>query len=250
MRGGKLASLVAGAALLLPGAASAAKQDIKLVSLTSWPPFSAKALPNNGFGNDIAKTVLERAGYNVSVKLMPWSRAKKMTQRGKFHVLANAWYNEDRAEKLAFTDRIAQNRIVFVSRKDSDFTYSGLDSLEGKTVGVVRDYDYRDDFLEADSFERQPANSFTTNLRKLKAGRVDVTLGDELLAKYLVNENFQEAKGSFTYSDEALSSKDLFVTVSRAIDGTKAIVSDFNEALAEIREDGTYDKIAERHGLK
>jgi len=250
MRRCNLASLIAGAALLLPGAASAAKQDLTVVALTSWPPFSAKDLPNNGFGNDITKTVLERAGYNVSVKLMPWSRAKKMTERGKFDVLANAWYNEKRAEKLAYTDRIAQNRIVFVSRKDSDFTYSGLDSLEGKTVGIVRDYDYRDDFLNADSFERQPANSFKTNLRKLKAGRVDVTLGDELLAKYLVNENFPDAKGSFAYSDKAQSSKDLFVTVSRAIEGTKTVVSDFNEALAEIREDGTYDKIAERHGLE
>ncbi|SDF57211.1 amino acid ABC transporter substrate-binding protein, PAAT family [Limimonas halophila] len=240
---------VTAAALAMPSVA-AANEEITVASLTSWPPFSGKELPNKGFSNDVAKTVLERAGYDVTVKLMPWSRAKKMTERGKFEVLTSVWHNEKRAKTLAFTDAIARNELVFISRKGSGFTYTGLDSLKGMTVGTVRGYDYQDAFLDTDHFQREAAESFKTNLKKLAAGRIDAAVGDRLIGKYLVSNKLSSLKGELAYSDKALSSKKLYVTVSRKAENTEQLVSDFNAALKAIRADGTYTEIQARHGLQ
>lgn len=244
----RLIAAVVAAALTLPSA-SVAKDAITVVSLTSWPPFSGKDLPNQGFSNDIAKTVLERAGYDVTVKLMPWSRAKTMTEKGKFEVLTSVWHNEERAETLAFTDPIARNELVFITPKDAGFSYTGLDSLKGMTVGTVRGYDYQKAFLDADHFTREAAESFSTNLKKVGAGRLDAAVGDRLIGKYIVSNELSQLKGKFAYSDKALSSKKLYVTVSRKIDTTQQIVDDFNTALQAIRDDGTYADIQARHGL-
>jgi len=236
-------------AFILPTLA-AGKDSITIASGDSWPPFTKLKLPNKGFSNDIAKTVLERAGYEVTVEILPWNRAKKMTQAGQFDILNNVWYTDERAKTLAFTDPIARNEIVFITRKEDEFTYTGLSSLKGMVVGTVRGFDYRDAFLDADHFHREPAGTFKTNLKKLAAGRIDAAVGDRLIGKYLLTNAFPQLEGDLILSDKALSSRTLHVTVSRALDNTERIVTDFNTALEAIRADGTYAEIERRHGLQ
>lgn len=229
---------------------AAGKDSITIASGDSWPPFTKLKLPNEGFSNDVARTVLERAGYNATVEILPWNRAKKMTQAGQFDILNNVWYTDERAKTLAFTDPIARNEIVFITRKEDEFTYTGLSSLKGMVVGTVRGFDYRDAFLNADHFHREPAGTFKTNLKKLAAGRIDAAVGDRLIGKHLVGNDLTDLKDKLAYSDKALSSKKLYVTVSRALNNTEQIVTDFNTALEAIRADGTYAEIKRRHGLQ
>jgi polar amino acid transport system substrate-binding protein len=240
-----------GAALLALAGTTTATQaaDLKVAALTGWPPFSGKDLPGKGFSNDVVKTALERMGHTVTVKMMPWARALKMTQAGKYEVLPSVWHSEERAKTLAFADPIAQNKIVFLKRKDDDFQYAGLDSLSGKTVGIVQGYDYSEKFLNDEGFSRQKANSLMTNVRKVLGGRIDLTLGDELVARYAINQEIPERADQIAYTDEGLSKKDLHVTFSRKLDNSDELVSAFNAELAEMREDGTYDEILARHKL-
>lgn len=232
----------------ITGMAQAA--DLKVAALTGWPPFSGEALPNNGFSNDVTKTALERMGHDVTVKMMPWARALEMTKRGKFQVLPSVWYNEKRAEELAFTKPIASNKIVFIKQKNDDFDFEDLGSLKGKSVGIVQGYDYSGDFLNADHFSRQSANSMLTNVRKLLGGRIDLTLGDELVARYAINKNMPNRADKVAYTDGALSENKLHVTFSKKLDNAAALVESFNAEIAEMREDGTYDEILARHNLK
>jgi len=237
-------------ALTLTVGASAHAAEFTIAALKGWPPFSGKELPNKGFSNDVTQTALERMGHSATVKVMPWARALEMTQRGQFEVLPSVWYSEERAKKLKFTDPIASNRIVFIKNKGDDFEFAGLDSLAGKSVGIVQGYDYSDNFLNADNFQRQRANSLKINVRKLLGGRIDLTLGDELVAKYAINKNMPDRADQVAYTDGALSEKDLHVTFSGKLDNVERIVANFNEELEAMREDGTYDDILERHKLK
>jgi polar amino acid transport system substrate-binding protein len=241
--------MVAMACTLTVGTAGQAA-DFTIAALKGWPPFSGKNLRNKGFANDVTQTALERMGHDAEIKVMPWARALEMTKRGKFEVLPSVWYSDERADNLKFTDPIASNRIVFIKRQGDDFQYTGIDSLAGKSVGIVQDYDYSDDFLSADGFERQRANSLKINVRKLLGGRVDLTLGDELVAKYAINKNMPNQADKIAYTEGALSEKDLHVTFSRKLDNVDSIVADFNAELEAMREDGTYDEILKLHELK
>lgn len=237
-------------ALTLTVGATAQAADFTIAALKGWPPFSGKELPNKGFSNDVTQTALERMGHSATIRVMPWARALEMTKRGKFEILPSVWYSDERAKALKFTDPIASNRIVFIKRKGDDFAFTGIDSLAGKSVGIVQDYDYSEDFLNAENVERQRANSLTVNVRKLLGGRVDLTLGDELVAKYAINKNMPDRADQVAYTEGALSEKDLHVTFTRKLDNVDRVVENFNDELAAMREDGTYDAILKRHNLK
>lgn len=244
-----LAATVAMALTLTVGATAQAA-DFTIATLKGWPPFSGKDLPNKGFSNDVTQTALERMGHSATIKVMPWARALEMTKRGKFEVLPSVWYSDERAKSLKFTDAIASNRIVFIKEKGDNFEFTGIDSLSGKSVGIVQDYDYSDEFLNAENIERQRANSLKTNVRKLLGGRVDLTLGDELVAKYAINKDMPDRADKVAYTEGALSEKDLHVTFTRKLDNLDRIVANFNDELEAMREDGTYDAILKRHKLK
>lgn len=240
--------LVAGLLAALPAQTQA--ETLKVAALTGWAPFSGENLLNKGFSNDVVKTALERLGHEAEVEVMPWARALAMTETGRFDVLPSVWHSKERAEKLVFADRIATNRIVFMKRAGDSFTFNSLEDLDGKLVGTVQGYSYREDFLNAESFTRESTSSLLTNLRKLLGKRIDLTLGDELVTRYTINQELPDQADQIVFTDGALSSKPLHVTISRQRDDAEALAESFNAELEEMRADGTYDAILARHGLK
>ena len=237
------------ALLLVPGAAHA-KRDLTVAALTGWPPFSDEGLPGKGFANEVITVALKRAGYGARVEMLPWPEAKASVMAGEREVLSSVWHTEARAEKLAFTEPIAQNRIVFIAPAESPFSYTGLDSLSGKTVAVAEEYHYAQEFLESEAFTRRENPNLAAGLFQVANGEADLAVGDELTARYLISEGAKRFEGmDFQLSDAALSERPLHVGISRAVEGTDAIVTAFNEALAAMRADGTYAEIKAKHGL-
>jgi polar amino acid transport system substrate-binding protein len=241
--------LVVGAFWCVLVGTARAERSLDVVSLTQWPPYSSADLAHGGFGNEVATTALKRAGYSLTLELVPWSRAIAMLRHGRADVLVNVWHTPPRTEIMAFTEPIARNELVFVHRKATDLAYSGLDSLAGMDVGILRDYDYKDAFMQDPSINRLPAGTLLTNLRNLKNKRLDAVLADRMIARYVIANKLPEAADRFAVTDKALSARPLRAAVSRAVDGTDAIVADFNAALAAMRKDGAYAEIKRRHGL-
>ena len=235
--------------ILLAGAATPAAATVTVAALTGYPPFSGEKLRNTGFSNDVIATALRRTGHEVRVKMMPWPRALRLVKEGEHEVLSSVWYTEEREEQLAFTDPIARNRLVFVTRRGDSFTYDGLESLTGKTVGVAEDYQYGESFMSADNFERKPGPNLLANLFAVDTGAVDMLVADELSVRYLIDKNRSRFSHAFEMTDETLSSRDLHAAVSRAVDNTAGIVRAINKGLTAMHTDGTYARILREHGL-
>jgi len=85
--------------------------------------------------------------------------------------------------------------------------------------------------------------------KKLSAKRIDLTIEDELVAKYeLAKAGFKVEDFSFTKN--ALSVNPLHMTVSLSIPQHAEYIEVFNKGLVEIRANGTYDEIMVRYGMK
>ncbi|WP_176758565.1 transporter substrate-binding domain-containing protein [Limimonas halophila] len=244
---GSFAAVLLG--LLAVAAAPGAQAAVTVAALTGWPPFSAQHLRAKGFANDILATALRRTGHEVRVEMMPWPRAVRLVKAGERDVLSSVWYTDARTRKMAFTAPIARNRLVFVTRRADAFSYTGLDSLTGKTVGVAEDYHYTDAFMQAEHFTRTPAPTLLANLFKVDTGQVDMTVADELIARYLIEENEPRFEHPFAMTDTALSARELRAAVSRKIDNTQEILRAIDNGIAAMRADGTYAHIKREHGL-
>ena len=130
--------------LLLLGQ-SAFAERLRLVA-DAWPPFTDATLVNGGVATDIVSTALSRAGYSSEFEQVPWARALLGIGEGRYDVLVNAWYNEERTQLGQFSAEYMVNRVRFIKRKDAPLEYSNLKQLHEYPVAVVRGYAYSPEF--------------------------------------------------------------------------------------------------------
>mgnify|MGYP006277399649 CR=1 FL=1 len=231
--------------LALPAAA-----ETLTVAADPWPPFVNEDHEEGGVALAIIREALSRKGYQVELNIMPWARAEDGVRSGDYDILPGTWYTESRAEELRYSEPYATNEVKFIKRADDDFEYNGMDSLSGKTVGVIRDYGYGDKFSSADNFSREAAPDLMTNIRKLVNGRVDLAIEDELVARFLINEADPSLLDQIEFVDPPYSSNDLHLTSGHANPRSEAIVEAFNEGLKAMKKDGTFDAIMSENNLK
>ncbi len=222
----------------------------KITGVTNpYLPFKGPDLPGQGIMVEIVRAAFETQGYELAIKFMPWARAISGVRASKYDVLLAVWWTEKRTETLKYSDMYLQNQIKFIKRTDDDFEYEGLESLTGKNVGVIRDYAYSEEFLNATNFKRTKTSDLLNNLRKVAAGRLDYTVEDELVARTKIAAEAPELKSELTYTKNALSTNDLHVTSALNNAKSTKLIAAFNEGLKTIKRDGTYASILAKHDM-
>jgi polar amino acid transport system substrate-binding protein len=208
-----------------------------------WPPFLDPNQPNQGIIVEITTAAFATQGYEVEMIFVPWARALDGVKNASFDLLLGTWWTEERTKFLNFSDPYLNNSVKFIKKKGNSFEYAGLESLKDKSVGVVRGYGYNDDFLNSKAFRKPDAKDFIANIRKLAAGRIDLTLEDELVAKAVIAKKAPELLDKIEFCDLPLSSNALHVTSGLSNSKHKQLIDAFNKGLAEIKANGVYDKI-------
>ncbi|EEX94857.1 putative amino acid ABC transporter, periplasmic amino acid-binding protein [Vibrio orientalis CIP 102891 = ATCC 33934] len=214
-----------------------------------WAPFVQKDKANPGVSVEIITEAFKSQGHSVDFKIMPWTRALNEVKSGKVDVLVATWFTNERTSFLKYSDPYLENSLKFIMRKGEGFEYNGLDSLSGKTVGIIRNYGYGDEFLSATNFKKPEANDLIANAKKLTAKRVDLTLEDELVAKSTLSAAGMNLD-DFDFTNNALSVNPLHVTSGLANPNHAEYIEAFNKGLVEIKANGTFDKILAKYGIK
>lgn len=214
-----------------------------------WAPFVQKEKANPGVSVEIITEAFKSQGHSVDFKIMPWTRALNEVKGGRVDVLVATWFTNERTSFLKYSDPYLENSLKFIMRKGEGFEYNGLDSLSGKTVGIIRNYGYGDEFLAANNFKKPEANDLVANAKKLMAKRIDLTLEDELVAKSTLSGAGMNL-ADFEFTNNALSVNPLHVTSGLANPNHAEYIDAFNKGLAEIKANGTFDKILAKYGIK
>lgn len=214
-----------------------------------WAPFVQQDQMNQGISVEIVTEAFKTQGYDVDFKIMPWTRALNDVREGRVDVLVATWFTQERTAYLNYSTPYLENSLKFIKRKGDGFEYQGLDSLSGKNVGIVRNYGYGDDFLNATNFNKPEANDLISNAKKLLANRIDLTLEDELVAKSMLSGAGMNLD-DFEFSQNAISNNPLHVTAGLANARNAEIIDAFNRGLKEIKANGTFDNILRKYGIK
>lgn len=214
-----------------------------------WAPFVQKDSVNPGISVEIITEAFKSQGHTVDFKIMPWTRALNEVKSGKVDLLVATWLTSERTSYLKYSEPYLENSLKFIMRKGYGFEYSGMASLSGKNVGIVRNYGYGDEFLAATNFKKPEASDLVSNAKKLLAKRIDLTLEDELVAKSTLSGAGMDL-ADFDFSSTALSVNPLHVTVGLSNPNHDAYIAAFNKGLAEIKANGTFDNILAKYGIK
>jgi polar amino acid transport system substrate-binding protein len=235
--------------LLLIGLCSgtAIAANLSVVHSGQWPPYSGQELPEQGLAVDLVATALTRAGYTPKIRVDSLDRILEGGKIGVYDVFATPWYSDDRNEYLLFSKPYLESYIRFIKQKDKDYEFDTLDDLEGKMVGVVTGYAYDENFNHSRDVIRISERNLIQNILKLTQGRLDLTLDDELVMRYEINRFMPSHMSKLEILAKPLAVRGVHIGVSRENPDHERIVAEFDKAISEMKKDGTYDKILNKH---
>jgi polar amino acid transport system substrate-binding protein len=233
---------------LLLVAQDALAQKLRLAG-DAWAPYADVSLINGGLSTDLIRTALGRAGYATEYEQVPWARAVHGVSEGRYDILINAWYSEDRTRIGQFSGDYLVNRLRFLKRKTSSIDYQSLTQLHPHSIAVVRSYAYSPEFDSDADLKKVLVASFSTAVRMLAAGRVELTVEDEYAARFALSREPDEVRDNVEFLPKSLSENSLHILVSLKNPDHEKIVADFDKAIAAMKADGTYDKLFKLHGL-
>jgi polar amino acid transport system substrate-binding protein len=227
---------------------SATAEKLRLVA-DAWPPFTDSTLVNGGLATDIVSTALARAGYASDFEQVPWARALLGVGEGRYDVLVNAWYTDDRTKLGQFSGEYLLNRVRFLKRKDTPIEYNNLQQLHTYPIAVVRGYAYSPEFDDDESLQKVPVHSFSMAVRMVVADRVKLTLEDEYVARYYLARESSKVRNAVEFLPKPLSENSLHILVSLKNPLHEQIVAGFDREIAAMKVDGSYQRLIKQHGL-
>ncbi len=224
----------------------AADKTLRL-ALEDWPPYIDRTLPNYGIAAELVTTALSRAGYATIASFENWALTLEGAGIGVYDVITAAWHSKQREERFEFSEPYLTNEIKFIKRKDKSLTYENLSDLRGLTIGVVDHYAYSPEFDESNLLIKVPSNHLIQNLSLLQQGKIDLTLDDTLVIRHQLKTYLPSTADQFEFLPKPLASRKLYMMVSRTNPDYKQIVTDFNEEIRKMKEDGTFYKIIKKY---
>ena len=217
----------------------AAKGDKTLIVGTepTFPPFEFTENEKDvGFDIDLAQAVCDKLGYKMEVKNLGFDALIPALKSGQIDLIAAGMdATDERKKQIDFTDVYYQGGYtIVVPTGNTDIT--GYDSIAGKTVGA------QVGSKAADYAREHGANvkEFDTNTQgwmELEAGTCDAVSIDKAVAQYYLQ---QGGKDKLKIVGEPITSRGVAMGISK---DKPELSKQVNEALKEIKADGTYAKI-------
>lgn len=122
--------------------ADSAQPPLKLsFAAADWCPYTCDNQDQQGFIVEAAKEAFASQNIELIVTVLPWTRAIKMTEQGKYDGLMTAI----ESEVPEFTMTSAQTgdyQMCLFTRTESNFEYQDRASIRGITLGAIQDYGY------------------------------------------------------------------------------------------------------------
>jgi len=222
-----------------------------VIAADPWCPFNCDPGSGKpGYLVEIAREVFEPLGYTVTYEQVNWARALVETREGKYDAVFGAAQGD--AEDFVFpsTSQGRAGNAIFVQAGD-DWTFTKPEDLSGKTVGLIRDYDYGD---LGTSIETHGDASYVggedplaTNIKKLLAGRIDALVEEASVFNYSADQmgvlDQVRLEGDSEYDA-------VFIAFSPAKPGSQELASQLDEGMQSLRDSGRLAEILKTYGLK
>ncbi|MCF7361888.1 nickel transporter [Vibrio diazotrophicus] len=226
-------------------------KEVRLASDFTYPPFNYKNADGTpvGFDIEIADALCAQAKLECTWVSQSWDALiPSLLARKSDVIMASMRITDDRKKKVLFTNKYYQTPARFVAAKNADFTIdqAGMkDKVIGVQQGTIHDRYVTDKFGAVAEIKRYTGQDEV--YIDMQNGRLDATFGnaDQLSLAFL-----DKAEGkSFEFKGQAVTDK-AYIGEGTALALRKQdqeLAEKFNQAIVEIRQNGTYDKIAAKY---
>ena len=228
------------------GAFTATEGELHMATNAAFPPYESKNGENfEGIDVEIAEAIAKKLDLKLVVDDMEFSSIIAAVQTGKSDIaMAGMTVTEERKKNLDFTETYSTGVQVIIVPEDSDIK-SVDDLANDKTIGCqdgTTGFIYcaasKEDGGYGEDHVKGYANGATA-IQALVGGKVDAVVIDSNPAK-----EFVKANEGLKILDTEYVKEDYAIGISK---DNKDLYKAVNDALKELKEDGTVDKIVNKY---
>jgi polar amino acid transport system substrate-binding protein len=232
------------------------KKNELLFCSDPWLPYVGQVSDNEeGYTIDLIREIYKPFGYTVRLVNMPWTRCIAETREGKFNGLTQSEPNE--ATGFIFSsESIGVTRPTFFAQPNTDWTYTGVNSLKNIRLGVIQTYTYEksiDEYIQKNIgtkaiFSVKGDDALPKLINLLKSGRIDAFIENRIVGTY----SFLKAgakQNQYRIAGEVPGLK-LFLPLSLSLPESIELAKIFNNRIQEMRANGSLQKILARYEVE
>lgn len=202
-----------------------------------------------GFDTEFAEAVCEILGVEADFQVIEWEQKETELNAKSIDCIWNGLtIDDERKENMLFATPYVENKQVVIIKKDNADKYKDLAAMKGASVAVENGSAGMTVTEEEDVFVDSKvvkAAAQKDALLEVKAGTTELAILDYTLAKAVLTEDSD-------YNDLMMvDGVELGVEqygIGFRLDDTE-LVDKVNEAIDQLVEDGTMDKLADKYGV-
>ncbi|MGK9066143.1 substrate-binding periplasmic protein [Stutzerimonas chloritidismutans] len=242
---------VALALLASTGYATLASAHTITVVTEELPPYNMTVDGKlTGMATEIVEATLAEAGVQATIRAMPWARAYDLALHGENVLIYSIARTPEREALFKWVGPFFEMKMHLFSLPGTDYHLKTLDDARQYQIATVKD-DVGEQYLIAHGFaigkNLQSSNKYEHNYAKLKEGRVQLWISNDLNAHWLVRQGTGDPEQRAVPQlavDLGGQRNSLGMAFSRQTDDV--LVQRMSQALERVRADGRYEAIMRR----
>lgn len=218
-----------------------------VVGITDYEPIDYKVKGSDewvGFDADLVRAVADKMGIKVEFVVINWDNKFIELNSGTIDCIWNGMTVSDSVKKNCdISDAYAGNSQVVVMKKDALLKYKDKDAVKAANLTIA---------VEKGSAGEAEAKKLSNNvvslsaqsdaLKEVKSGTADACIIDSTMANSMTKEGTDFSNLGYSIS---LTTEEYAAGFRKGSD----LTAEVNRILAELKKDGTMDKLSEKYGV-
>lgn len=231
--------------------------DTISIRADEWLPYNGPTTKKPpGYMIELAEKIATANGHSIAYATMPWEDAVSAVRRGAHDCVVGALKSD--AEDFAFpAESWGESQSAFYVLDDTQWRYSGIDSLANMRLAVIEGYSYSDEidaYVEANKAD--PAKIVMVSsagraqmnaMSRLVSKKADVFIEDINVAKQTIAR--LNLAGRVVMADIATESDTLYIACTPADPRGKRYAEMFSAGIAKLRASGELATILDKYNL-
>ncbi|MBT4701754.1 MAG: transporter substrate-binding domain-containing protein, partial [Rhodospirillaceae bacterium] len=218
-------------------------QGAEIVGVSDeWCPYNCEPESSRpGYTVEVATDILANAGHTFTYLKIPWARALKGLQLGKYHIALGAYKRSDR-NFLYPSETIGKSIIGFSTFIDSNWTFDGVESLRRVKSGIIRGYAYHnklDSFFKANPSLvtlSHGSDALERSFKLLVHGKVGTIVGDINVLQEKARQLNLSTK--IRNAGNLKGGEDLYLAISEAHPDSRGLAKIISNGIIRLRKSG------------
>lgn len=220
-----------------------------------WCPINcAEKSDQQGYMVDVARMAFKRVGYNLTYQEMPWARAIVEARAGSINGVVGAFIDD--VPDFYFPSPLLNiSPANFFTLTESKWVYKDTTSLEGSTLGVIRNYDYGEKlntYIKANNpnhkiIQLSGNSTVERNIKLLMRGRVDIIAESPAILWYTAKK--MNTASLIKNAGESAKAESCYIAFSPTHPNSKNLIKLFNTEVRKLEDEGVLRSLAASYGL-